>query len=267
MPEPTALQPAEESLASLLATLRQERRQQSGLSRALVPPSAERAYAIAERVRERLGWAGGGWKIAAFKAEMQRPLRTDAPIYGRVYAPFIQQAPLRLAHRELLHPVVEAELMVRLGAPLPPREAPYTADDMAPAVASLHVGIEVAECRFAHDAAFPSLAAIQADGCGSGSLAVGAPIEGWRSLDLAALTVVLQVDGQERRRGTVETAIGHPLEPLAWLATALSRRGIGLQAGEIVSTGTLTGMVLARAGETHLARFGDLGEVRVEFSA
>jgi 2-keto-4-pentenoate hydratase len=57
-----------------------------------------------------------------------------------------------------------------------------------------------------------------------------------------------------------------PLEPLTWLANELSRTGIGLRAGEVVSTGTCTGMPKARAGAEHVADYGPFGEVRVRFA-
>ena len=74
-------------LARLLATLRREGRQQSGLEPRLVPPDKATAYRVAQMVAEELGWEIAGWKIAAIKEEMQRALRTDSPIYGRVFAP------------------------------------------------------------------------------------------------------------------------------------------------------------------------------------
>ena len=70
-------------LARLLATLRRECRQQSGLDARLTPPDKETAYRVARQVEEELGLEVVGWKIAAMKEEMQRQLRTDAPIYGR----------------------------------------------------------------------------------------------------------------------------------------------------------------------------------------
>ena len=74
-------------LARLLAALRRDGHQQSGLDAALVPPDKDTAYRIARLVEEELGWQVAGWKIAAAKAEMQRELRTNSPIYGRVFAP------------------------------------------------------------------------------------------------------------------------------------------------------------------------------------
>lgn len=257
---------AERALVELLAELRRGRRQQSGLEAALVPADAETAYRLAARVEAELGWRRLGWKIAATRPEMQRALRASSPIYGRVYDPFVISAPAVMERAPLLHPLPECEYMVRLGADLPPRPRPYTEAEVSEAVASISPGVEVAECRFVPDAAFPPLEAILADGAGSGTLVLGQPIGDWAKRDIPGQPVVLRVDGVERRRGTAREALGHPLEPLTWLANELSRTGIGLRAGEVVSTGTCTGMIKARAGEEHVADYGEFGEVRIRFT-
>jgi len=256
---------AEDELAALLATLRREGRQQSGLGPALVPPDEAAAYRIAQRVADRLGWKIGGWKIAANKPEMQRRLRTSAPIYGRVFSQFIHAGPASFDTARLSHPIAECEYVVRLATSLPARDAPYSHDEVEAAVASVHPGIEVAECRFAHDEHFPPLPAILADGSGSGSLVLGPAIEDWAERDIVSQPVILSVNGVEKRRGTAGEAVDHPLVPLTWLANALSQSGIGLNAGEVVSTGTCTGMQLAGPGEEHRADFGPFGEVRISF--
>lgn len=257
----------EARLVRLLAELRRERRQQSGLDAELVPADEAAAYRIAGTVAAELGWAVGGWKIAAIKPEMQRAIRTTAPIYGRVFRQFLTESPATLPGPKLLRPITECEYMVRLAADLPPRAAPYTEDEVADAVASVHPGIEAAECRFAHDERFPALPAILADGSGSGTLILGPAIPDWRNADIPGQTIVLTVDGRERRRGTAAEALDHPLMPLTWLANELSRTGVGLHAGEVVSTGTCTGMILARPGETHIADYGPFGSVTVSYSA
>jgi 2-keto-4-pentenoate hydratase len=187
-------------------------------------------------------------------------------MYGRVYAQFIHPAPVTVRHSSLLHPVPEVEYMARLGHDLPPRSEPYAQGEIAAAVHSLHPGIEIAECRFVADAAFPPLTAILADGSGSGSLVYGAAIADWRARDIVSQEVVLRVNGVERRRGTARAALDHPLVPLTWLANELSRTGIGLKAGQFVSTGTLTGMLLARGGEEHVADFGPFGSVHARIA-
>lgn len=252
---------AERVLARLLAALRRDGRQQSGLEARLVPPDKNSAYRIARMVEEELGWAVAGWKIAAAKEEMQKALRTDSPIYGRVFAPNIRPSPVSVEHARQCSPIPEVEYMARLGADLPPRAKPYTVEEVTEAVASLHPGIELAECRFVHDAAFPPLPAILADGAGSGTICHGPAIEDFTKRDIAGQEVVLSCSGVARRKGTAAAALDHPMVPLTWLANALSRTGIGLKAGQMISTGTLTGMLRPKAGETYVADFGPFGKV------
>ena len=233
-------------LARLLADLRRDGRQQSGLKARLVPPDKDTAYRVARLVEEELGWLVVGWKIAAAKAEMQQALRTDSPIYGRVFAPGIKPSPTSVEHVRQCSPIPEVEYMARLGADLPPRARPYTVEEVTEAMVSLHPGIELAECRFMHDDRFPPLPAILADGAGSGTLCHGAAIDDWKKRDVANQEVVLSCNGVERRRGTAAAALDHPMVPVTWLANELSRTGIGLKAGQMISTGTLTGMLRPR---------------------
>lgn len=253
-------------LARLLATLRRESRQQSGLDPVLVPPDKDTAYRVARLVEEELGWPVAGWKIAAQKEEMQKALRTDSPIYGRVFAPGIRTSPVIVEHARQCSPIPEVEYQVRLGVDLPSRSKPYSREEVGEAVASLHPGIELAECRFVHDDKFPPLAAVLADGAGGGTICYGPPIEDWQNRAIAEQEVVLNCNGQPRRRGTAAAALDHPLVPLTWLANELSRTGVGLKAGQMVSTGTLTGMLRPKAGETYVADFGPFGQVTATYA-
>ena len=253
-------------LARHLADLRREGRQQSGLEERLVPPDADTAYRVAQMVEEELGWNVVGWKIAGMKPGLQRQLGISTPIYGRVFAPLIKSSPARVEHVKQCSPIPEVEYQARLGADLSPRPKPYTADEVGDAVVSLHPGIELAECRFVHDTAFPPMPAIMADGSGSGTIVLGEPIADWRNRDIANQEVILNCNGAERRRGSAAEAIDHPLVPLAWLANELSRTGIGLKAGQTISTGTLTGMLRPKAGETYVADFGPLGTVSATYA-
>ena len=54
--------------------------------------------------------------------------------------------------------------------------------------------------------------------------------------------------------------------PLTWLANELSRTGVGMKEGQMVSTGTLTGMLAPRTGETYVADFGPFGSVTVSIT-
>jgi 2-keto-4-pentenoate hydratase len=160
--------------------------------------------------------------------------------------------------------LVECEFFFRLGRDLPPRNEPYKKEEVADAVASVHAGVEVAECRFPLDA-LPAIPAILADGAASGRYVIGREISGWRACDLAAMPVTLEVGGTVRRRGSGAGGMGNPLIPLVWLANARSALGDGLVAGALVSTGTATGMLLAEAGDRMVARFGSEPAVELMF--
>lgn len=258
-------QAAVDQLAALLAEARRDVRQIPHLPPGLVPKTADDAYATNRLVAERLGWEPLGWKIAGTTPAMQAKLRVPGPIYGRTFRRFAMRSPATLRHAELLDPLAESEFFVTLGRDLPPRATPWTMPEVIDAVASVHAGIEVAECRFPM-AALPPLPAILADGSASGRYIFGGEIANWRA-GMAGISVVLEVDGTPRRQGTGADVMGDPLAPFLWLAEERRRWGDGLRAGEMISTGSTTGMFPVRPGQEIRAIFGDQAEVRISFSA
>ena len=72
--------------------------------------------------------------------------------------------------------------------------------------------------------------------------------------------------GPRGRKGKAADALDHPMAPVTWLANELSRTGVGMKAGQMVSTGTLTGMLAPKPGETYVADFGPFGGVTVAFT-
>jgi 2-keto-4-pentenoate hydratase len=254
-----------EQLAGLLAEARREGRQIADLPPELVPATADEGYAVHRLVAQRLGWDPLGWKIAGTTPAMREKLRVPNPIHGRTFRRFATRSPAHLRHAELLDPLVECEFFVTLRHDLPARATPWTMPEVIQAVASVHAGIEVAECRFP-TARLPPLPAILADGSASGRYVSGDRIDPWHGA-LVAMPVVLEVDGARRRHGSGADVMGDPLAPLLWLAEERRRRGEGLRAGEVVSTGSVTGMFPVRPGQSVRAVFGDRAEVRTAFGA
>ncbi|HEU0167885.1 MAG TPA: hydratase [Chloroflexota bacterium] len=258
-----SLAPHHVELAALLAAARRDAKQIPELPSELVPATPDDAYAVNRLTARLLGWELLGWKIAGTTAAMREKLRLDTPIHGRTYRRFAVDSPARFAFAELLDPLVESEFFVTLDRDLPAREAPWTLQEVAAAVGTVHAGIELAECRFPK-AALPPLTAILADGSASGRYIFGDLIPDWR-VGLADIAVTLEVDGAVRRRGSGAEVMGDPLRPLLWLAEDLRRGGDGLKAGETVSTGSTTGMLPVRAGQRIRAVFGDRAAVTVAF--
>lgn len=253
------------SLADTLATARRDGRQVAELPAALVPSTVAAGYDAAAAVETALGWEPLGWKIAGTTAAVREKLRIHEPIYGRTYRRFRTASPCRLTHADLLDPLVENEFFVTLAQDLPVRDTPLTMDAVRDAIGTVHAGVEVAECRFPK-AALPPLPAILADGAASGRYVYGGEIANWRD-GLADIAVMLEIDGKPRRHGSGRDVMGDPLAPLHWLAETLRRRGRGLSAGEMVSTGSCTGMLPVRPGQRIVVRFGAEAFVDITFAA
>ena len=87
----------------------------------------------------------------------------------------------------------------------------------------------------------------------------------WSKHDLSAAAVTLQVNGAVIAQGTGAAALGSPLNVAVWLANHLNERGIGVRSGELVTTGTCTGIKPVSAGDSVTADFGPLGTVQADF--
>jgi len=197
-----------------------------------------------------------GWKVGCTSSAAQKFLSIDEPVTGRYRTSHVVDGSGQISATDfVMAPHLEVEVGFRLLADVD--GAPSDSLLLADAVEAF-VAIEVVASRFA---AFPMLGGpmLVADNVAGARMIVGPALAldaaGIRALDTAPLT--LTVDGVEVAAGTGAEALGHPLTVLAWLAGHATARGIPLRAGELVITGTCTGLTAARAGETHVGRAGD----------
>ncbi len=254
----------EAELAALLVEARRTRTPIERLADRLMPPDEDAAYRVAALVAQTTGVKVGAWKIGATALDNLRDLGASQPIYGRVAASALRESPCRLRFAELMTPVDECEFAFVLADDLPARAEPWSAESLSQRIAALHPAIEVGERRIARTHPVP-IAALVADDSAAGHLVLGAAVVDWRRHDLAATAVTLSIDGVERRRGSGREVLGHPLNALAWLANRRASEGTPLRAGEVVTTGSCTGMTVIAPGTTHVADFGPLGRVEVTF--
>ncbi|WP_029011279.1 2-keto-4-pentenoate hydratase [Azospirillum halopraeferens] len=223
----------------------------------LRPADAEDAYAIQDAVVRRIGPAGA-WKVGARTPEAE-PNR--APILTSV----MSAAPAALPGTAFSMRGIEAEVAVRLGRDLPAREAPYGRDEVLDAIDALMPALEVVDTRFRDRTAAAPLSQL-ADCQSNGWFVYGAPVTDWRGPDLLTLPVRLWIDGEERLSVRGGNTAGDPLALVVWLAESLSRRGAGLPAGTIITTGTYTGMIPVGPTATIAAELEGLGRVELRFT-
>jgi 2-keto-4-pentenoate hydratase len=253
-----------ERAAALLIEARRTR-QPTDLPDACQPRSLEDAYQIQEAVTAGLGETPVGWKIGATDAAVRTLEGFDEPVAGRLFAGHVHAAPADLpAALFTTFRNCETEFAFRLAHDLPPQPEPYRRDEVMAAIATLHPAIEVGDTRYRDRAGMGGIG-VCADNSGGTEFVMADGIAAWSGLDLPARTVVLEVDGAPRAQGSGSAVMGDPIEALVWLANHLSQRKIGLRAGEIVTTGSCTGITKVAAGANVRADFGELGEIVIAF--
>ena len=245
------------------------------------PSGRAEGYAVQAEVARLSGQPSVGWKIAATSMAGQTHINVDGPLAGRLLADRVFVAGTQAANSIDLGPnllrVVEAEFAFRISRALPARDSAagaYTVDEVMSAVASLHLAIEMPDCRFTDfvNVGAPSLIADLA--CASWWIAGHAVTVDWRSIDLAAHRVtaykagaVAGVDAAVAAEGIGSNVLGDPRIALTWLANELCVYGDGLLAGDYVTTGTCVVPVPCAPGDSFLMDFGVLGTIAVAFPA
>jgi 2-keto-4-pentenoate hydratase len=249
------------SAAKLLADAWRNMTTIEGLPPALRPGSFEEAYAIQDEMAKLIGQKTVGWKIGPASSGLLRREGFDEPGVGRLFEPNIYRSPAELPHGRITDAKLECEFALRLSADAAPRDKPYTAEELVPIVVLCPV-FDVAGYRFVAPEANSQFDRV-ADMGGAGALVVGDEIPQWQDLDLQTLQVDLRIDGGPPVTNFEGDYRSNPLEVLVWLANFLSRRGIGLRTGDLVSTGSATHAPALYAGASAIAIFGDLGELRL----
>ena len=233
---------------------------------AMAPASIAAAYDVQAAITTQAGLAQVGWKLGATTRAAQDLLALDQPFIGPLFAPHCHSNGAEIALVVAQNPGLESEFLVGLGADLPARERPYGAGEVAAAVEFIAPAFEIVGARFEGGLAANGLLAI-ADGGANIAVVRGEPVPDWQSLDLGRHGLRLSLNGAEVASGTSSVLVfGDPIGAVAWLASHPLLAGRGLRRGDIVMTGTCTGLTPIKAGDRAVADFGKLGQVRASFA-
>jgi 2-keto-4-pentenoate hydratase len=229
---------------------------------AIAPGSEAEGYAVQREVAEALGeLPPAGFKIGATTRKMQEYLGLGGPAAGFVPAASVNPSGAEFRFADFIAPGVECEIGVRLGQDLP--VGPCTRAQAAAAVGELFPAIEIVDRRYG-DLAELGTPALIADQVFHASGVIGAPVAGWRGIDLAAVRGVFHVGGRVVAEGHGRELLGHPLEALAWLAGSGAARAFGgLRAGQVVWLGSVTLPIWLEGPAEVIAEFEGLGEARL----
>ncbi|MDQ7990477.1 MAG: fumarylacetoacetate hydrolase family protein [Candidatus Dactylopiibacterium sp.] len=219
----------------------------------------EEALAVQQRVAEHFGWFGGGhppaWKLGG--SPHAGAVAAPVPAQAVFAAPWACPAGFAVAHG------IEAELAVRLGRDVP---AGAGAAEVLQAIDAFFPCIELCDTRILASGPLPAALPL-ADQQSNRALVLGPPLAPARLPERGALMVRVACGGRIVHAGRGGHPFGDPLASLPWLATHAARTHDGLHAGDIIATGTCSGIHWAGAGEDVEVMFGGLGRVALRTPA
>lgn len=243
-----------EAAATALAEADRSHQPLATLPGGLHPASPAEAHAIQERLVALTGETIAGWKIATTPE--------GVATWGVIYRRDVFDSPARVAAGRMPMRGIEGEVAFRFTADLPARTEPYSRAEIRAVLAAIPV-IEIVDTRFADYAATPANDRL-ADRMSNGGLVVGEAEPGADARDLSRLRVTLigesdtlidQVGGHSR---------GDPLLPVVDFINA-RQQSLGFHRGELITAGTLTGLIRGEPGGRYRVTFEGLGTASVTF--
>lgn len=218
-------------------------------------------YRIQERVvPKRDEGPVAGYKVGFTNPAIREEFGVDDSVVGRIPADVIGES-RTLDADSFIAPQLEPELVFEMGA-----DVAADADEAAlrEAVAAVRPGIEVVDCRIADWDA--TAAEIVADDAIHAALVLGDPVDVGDVGPLSQVAVEAVADGEVVETGVGANAMGDPWTVLAWVARELADMDESLSAGDVVSTGSVTGLVAGETGVDVRAEFEAVGDVSVRFA-
>ncbi len=225
------------------------------------PATIADAYDIQERYVALLRHAHGadaGYKVGLTSAAMQAFCGIDHPIAGVVLARRVHRSGVRVRRSDFGRLGLEFEIAVRIKSDVP--VIPCTADMIAAHIGGVGAAIELVDDRSADYAKLDVLTLV-ADNSWNGGIVLSEFATTWPDLEnvLGRATQDHAAIGEGHGRDI----LGHPFHSVAWLATQLASRGVGLKAGQVVMTGSVMKTVFPEQDANYRFELEPIGFVEV----
>lgn len=227
--------------------------------------SLDDAYRICERNIEKRVQAGqkvAGFKIGFTNLAVREKMGLPDSTYGYLMDSMVLKNGVKVTMSELIAPKLECEICLKLKSGL--KGKGLSVEAVIKATEAVSASFEICDARI-KDWKCPYPDFFADNGFSARIVLAGQwrPVAGF---DFLNEKVVLTQAGKELAQGTGALAMGHPAKAVAWLAGKLADRNKGLEAGQVIMTGTLTPIWPVEKGATYVAKFSTLGEVTVTFA-
>jgi 2-oxopent-4-enoate/cis-2-oxohex-4-enoate hydratase len=201
-----------------------------------------------------------GKKIGVTSPPVQEMLGVYQPDFGFLTdAMWVKNGEASMG--SLIAPRAEAEIAFRLAKSL--RGPGVTPEDVLDATETVIPCFEIVDSRI-EDWKI-RIEDTVADNASCGVFLLGEDERSPVGMDLAALEVVVEKNGEFLSRGSGSAVQGAPQNAVAWLANTLGEYGIPLEAGEIVLSGSLVPLAPAAVDDVFALSIEGLGSAEIRF--
>jgi len=222
------------------------------------------AYRIQQRLNARRIAAGErviGKKIGVTSQAVMDMLGVYQPDFGLLTDGMVYNEGEAIPAATLIQPKAEGEIAFVLKRDL--KGPGVTAADVLAATEGVMACFEIVDSRI-QDWKIKIQDTV-ADNASCGVFVLGDRLVDPRGVDLNTCGMVLEKNGEIVATGAGAAALGAPANAVAWLANTLGARGIPLEAGEVVLSGSLAIMVPVKAGDSLRVSIGGIGGCSVRF--
>ena len=208
-----------------------------------------------------------GRKVGLTSRAMQQSLGIDEPDFGALLDDMFFDDGGTVPRDRFIFPRVEVELAFVLAQPLHgPGISLYDVLDatryLAQALEILDARVQMRDEPTGHTR---TIVDTVADNAADAGVVLGSQAVRPHEVDLRWVAAVLTVNETVEETGVAAGVLNHPARAVAWLANKLDRYGLGLDAGQVILSGSFTRAIPARVGDTFHADFRDLGTVTCRF--
>jgi len=227
------------------------------------PATIADAYDIQERYVALLRDAHGGdagYKVGLTSAAMQTFCGIDHPIAGVVLANRVHRSGVTVRRSDFGRLGLEFEIAVRIKSDIPATGLPLSAAAIEPHIEGVCAAIELVDDRNADYATLDVLSLV-ADNSWNGGIVLSEFATTWP--DLESVLGRATKDRAAIGEGHGRDILGHPFNSVAWLATQLASRGVGLKAGQVVMTGSVMKTVFPEQDAHYRFDLAPIGFVEV----
>ena len=231
------------------------------------PVDEDAAYKIQDAISQIAAAKIIGFKVGATTDAAVAALGVSEPFHGPLWDRYCHRSGDEVALSSAHHVLIETEITVGLDKDLSPRERDYTQQDVEAATAWVCPAFELVATRFDIELAGNGKLLI-ADGGVNADFVMGDKVSDWSQFDLTQHPVTLRVNDREAASGhSGMSMFGNPFCVVAWLANHRTLRARGLKSGDIITTGTCTGMTAIHSGDHAHADLGQLGQLSMRLVA